>query len=89
VFFVLWGSISLFVDDDQGNPRRLDVLGPGRVIAPQAVWQAGPSPYTARAEHQALVAGISRDKLIELEEKDRETAMFFYKFMVRILTRSR
>ncbi len=89
VFLVLWGSISLFVDDDQPDPRRLDVLGPGRVIAPQAAWHAVPSPYTARVEHQALVAGISREKLTELEEKDRETAMLFYKFMARMLTRTR
>jgi CRP-like cAMP-binding protein len=89
IFLVLWGSISLFVDDDQPDPHRLEVLGPGRVIAPQAVWRADPSPYTARVEHQALVAGISREKLEELEAKDRETAMFFYKFMARMLTRTR
>jgi SulP family sulfate permease len=89
VFLVLWGSISLFAEDDQGNPRRLDVLGPGRVIAPETAWHALPSAYTARVEHQALVAGISRKKLLELEEKDQETAMHFYKFMARMLTRSR
>ncbi len=88
VFFVLWGSVSLFAGDDQGQPRRIEVLGPGRLICPQVTWQSRPAEYTARVEHQAMVAAISKDNLADLEHRDKETAMFFYKFMARTLARS-
>ncbi|WP_462325712.1 SulP family inorganic anion transporter [Desulfoplanes sp.] len=88
VFFVLWGSVSLFVDDEQGNPRRIGVLGPGRIITPHVTWKSRPAAYTARVEQQAMVAAISRENLTALEHRDQETAMFFYKFMARTLTRS-
>ena len=89
IFLVLWGSVSLFVEDGQGNPHRIEVLGPGQVIAPQAAWTSQPSKYTARVEHQAMVAEISREDLITLEHRNKETAMLFYRFLARILARSR
>lgn len=81
VVFVLWGSISVFVTDTAGKQCRLTSMGPGRIIAPRAAWQPWRATYTARAEHQAMVAVIPRKALVKMEAEATGTAMVLYKYM--------
>lgn len=88
VIFVLWGSISIFVTDTGDKQCRLTSLGPGKLIVPKAAWEPWRSTYTARAEHQAMVAVISRKALARMEAEDPGTAMVLYKYMSGILAQA-
>lgn len=85
VIFVLWGSISLFVTDEEGEQRRLTAIGPGEIIAPKAAWGSWAATYTARVEQQAMVAAISSKAVRKMEADAPETAMILYKYMAEIL----
>ncbi len=88
VIFVLWGSISIFVTDTEEKQCRLTSLGPGRIIVPKAAWAPWRSTYTALAEHQAMVAVISRKALARMEAEAPGTAMVLYKYMSEILAQA-
>lgn len=85
IIFVLLGSVALVMTDDTGKERRLSVLRPGGVIAPAAAWGSYRSPYTARAEHQGIVAIIPATAIAKMEEEAPATAMLMYKYITEIL----
>ena len=88
VIFVLWGSISVFITDSENRQQRLTSFRPGRIIAPGAAFAPWKSTYTAKAEHQAMVAMISSKDVERMESEAPERALVMYRYMTQILVKA-
>jgi SulP family sulfate permease len=87
LFFILWGSISLFETDKNNKQHRVGSIGPGKFIVPQITGGSWDALHTAQAELQAMVAILSRESIAKMESEAPQSAMLMYKYISQVQTK--
>jgi sulfate permease, SulP family len=85
VFFLESGQVTAQVVTETGGTVRLRSLTPGAVVGEAALYSGGVRSASVVADRPSVVYRLSRDRLLEMEERDPQLAAALHRLFGRLL----
>ncbi len=86
LFFIELGSVSVYLELEDGKRVRLQTLGPGTVVGELGVYLGRRRLASVIADSPTTAYRLTRAALSEMREKEPELTATFHEFMVRLLS---
>jgi SulP family sulfate permease len=86
LYFIVLGSVSIYLEMGNGTRVRLQTLGLGTAVGEPGLYLGAPCTASAIADSPVSAYRLTRDKLTEMIEKDPRLAATFHEFAARLLS---
>lgn len=85
LYFVEYGQVSILLELDNGQTKRLHKLGAGTVFGEMELYQGSPRSASAFTDKTSTLYCLSREALQTMQRQNPELAAAFHQFVVRLL----
>jgi len=85
LYFVESGQVSLFLELENGQTKRLGTSSAGTVVGDAGLYRRSPHPVSAIADRSSRLYRLSNEAIDKMQEENPQLAAVFHQFIARLL----